>query len=176
MNAIVIYESMYGNTHIVAEHIAEGLRAAGEARVVSVGEATAELLAAANLVVIGGPTHVHGMSSESTRRAAITGAPKSQLQLDPAATDEGLRDWFGHIDHVHGTAAAAFDTRMSGPPVLTGRASRRIARRLSDSGYRLVTEPESFIVDHANHLLPGEADRATEWGAALAKASTQVSH
>ena len=37
MNAIVVYESMYGNTRAVAEAIADGL---GGARVLAVGEET----------------------------------------------------------------------------------------------------------------------------------------
>ncbi len=49
MKAVVIYESMYGNTHLIADAIAEGLRTHGEVAVVPVdgdgrtfGEMTAE--------------------------------------------------------------------------------------------------------------------------------------
>ena len=51
--------------------------------------------------------------------------------------------------------------------MLTGRASKGIARRLEDHGYELVVKAESFFVDKHNHLLPGEAERATAWGASL---------
>lgn len=41
MKALVVYESMYGNTHKVARHVAEGLCAAGlEVEVVPVATAT----------------------------------------------------------------------------------------------------------------------------------------
>ena len=43
IRAVVIYESMYGNTHVVADHIAEGLRSRFDVDVVPVGRATAEL-------------------------------------------------------------------------------------------------------------------------------------
>ena len=39
MRALVVYESMYGNTHLIANAIAEGLRAHVETVVVPVGEA-----------------------------------------------------------------------------------------------------------------------------------------
>jgi len=51
--------------------------------------------------------------------------------------------------------------------LLTGRASRSIARRLRGLGYRLAADPESFIVDSENHLLTGEADRAEAWAGSL---------
>jgi hypothetical protein len=53
------------------------------------------------------------------------------------------------------------------PSVLTGRASRRIARALRDHGRRLVARPESFLVTKATRLVPGELERARAWGAEL---------
>ena len=40
MRALVVYESMYGNTRVVANRIADGLRATHEVTVVPVGEVT----------------------------------------------------------------------------------------------------------------------------------------
>ena len=62
MRAVIVYESMYGNTHQVAEAIGAGLEPACEVSIVPVSQATQESLAGADLVVVGGPTHVHGMS------------------------------------------------------------------------------------------------------------------
>jgi flavodoxin len=45
MRALVVYESMYGNTHVIASNIADGLRATHEVTLVPVGDATPELLA-----------------------------------------------------------------------------------------------------------------------------------
>jgi hypothetical protein len=172
MKAVVVYESMYGNTHLVAEAIANGLRGPADVVVVApVDEADDDLLAGADLVVVGGPTHVHGMSRESTRKAAVDAAqkPGSDLELEPDAEGPGLRDWFDD-DIILSPKAAAFDTRMKGPAALTGRASKGIAKRLRDHGCTLVVEPESFLVTKDNHLLDDETAHARAWGAQLAEA------
>ena len=84
MRAVVVYESMYGNTHAIADHIATGLRDRFDTSVVSVDAATADVLVDADLIVVGGPTHVHGMSSATSRRGAAEAAEKDDdLELDP---------------------------------------------------------------------------------------------
>lgn len=167
MRAVVVYESMYGNTREVAEAVAEGLRTRYDVEVVPVASAAAETLAGADLLVVGGPTHAHGMSTHQTREAAVDALRKDALlTLDTAATGPGLRDWFkGLCGHCR---AAAFDTRYDASPVLTGRAARGIRRRLAHHGFAVVVEPESFVVDRHNRLLAGERARATRWGARLA--------
>jgi Flavodoxin len=170
MRALIVYESMYGNTHAVADHIAEGLSPLFDTTVVPVSGATPHLVAATDLLVVGGPTHVHGMSRKTTRTAARDAAEKDAgLELDPEAEGPGLRDWFDDIEDGHRIAAAAFDTRIDAPAALTGRAAKGIARRLKDHGFQLVVKPESFLVDKHNNLLESEVERATAWGAALAK-------
>ena len=173
MRAVIIYESMFGNTHEVARAIASGLAPENIITVVAVTEADQELLAGADLVVVGGPTHVHGMSRASTRRMAAEQAHKegSQLSLDQGAPapGPGLRDWFDSLGHV--TAhAAAFDTRFDGVAALTGRASKGIAKLLGEHGLSLLVPPESFLVGKDNQLRPGEQERAREWGKSLAAA------
>jgi hypothetical protein len=166
-----VYESMYGNTHVVASHIADGLRNVFETEVVPVEEATRERVLAVDLLVVGGPTHVHGMSSERSREAAreAIAKPGNDLTLDPDAEGEGLRDWFHGLPRVHNGGAAAFDTRIDAPAIVTGRASKGIEHRLTALGYDLVADPASFLVDKHSHLLPGEADRATTWAKELAE-------
>ena len=121
-------------------------------------------------MVVGGPTHMHGMSSATTRRMAAQAAakPASGLSLDPDAGGPGCgtgsRGSAGGGWHA---LAAAFDTRINGVPAFTGRASRGIGRLLKRHGYRLIAAPESFLVGPQNALLDGEASRARRWGAAL---------
>lgn len=170
MRSVIVYESMYGNTHLIADAIGEGLAAAGEVAVVAVDGATDEMLRGADLVVVGGPTHAHGMSSKATRKGAIADAakPERDLTLDPDAEGPGLRDWFGTVDGLP-RKAAAFDTRMAGPPAaITGRASKGIAKRLHHHGCELVTDPASFLVTKDNHLVDDEREHARAWGAELA--------
>ena len=169
MRAVVIYESMYGNTHEIANAIARGLGPGTEVAVVCVAEAVPELLAGAGLVVAGGPTHLHGMSGARSRQAAADEARKdgSKLTLDAHAEGPGLRDWFGTIGRIRGWGAA-FDTRLAGPAALTGRASKAIARLLKRYGLAEIAPPQSFLVTKDNRLRPGEEDRAEQWGRELA--------
>ena len=170
MRAVVMYESMYGNTHAIAKAVAEGLSSEGVQVVVApVGAAEPGQTDGVDLLVLGGPTHAHGMTWPKTRVAAAEAAlePGSRLVMDPAASGLGLREWFAAVDHLD-MDAAAFDTRMCGPVALTGQASRGIARRLRKRGAHLVAPAESFLVTKANELVPGEQARAHAWGAALA--------
>jgi len=175
MRALVVYESMYGNTHVVASNIADGLRATHEVTLVPVAGATADLVAGADLLVVGGPTHMHGLSSPASRRMAAQAAakPASGLSLDPDACGPGLRDW---LKDIGGGPAlvAAFDTRFNGVAAFTGHASRGIGRSLKRHGYRLIAAPESFLVGQQNTLLDGEASRARRWGAALGVIATSI--
>ncbi len=168
MKAVVIYESMYGNTHLIADAIAEGFRTHGEAVVLPVGEAEPEIVGRADVVVVGGPTHAHGMSHVATRKGAADAAakPDSEFVLEPDAENEGLREWFDRLGEVPSNAAA-FDTRFDMPAAITGRASKGIAKNLRRHGARLICEPESFFVKKDNHLEPNEKARGREWGAQL---------
>ena len=178
MRALIVYESLYGNTHIIANSIAEGLRdKACDVTVVPVNRATAELVREADLLVVGGPTHLRGMSGSSSRRMGVDAArkPGSGLILEPVALGPGLREWLHGIGPRAGhAAAAAFDTRLDGPVVFTGRASSGIAHRLLGNGYRLVVSPESFLISKQSVLVGSEANRARAWGAALAFAAAAV--
>lgn len=166
MQTVVIYESMYGNTHAIAERIAEAARKRGHATLVAVTHATPGSIDGADLVIVGGPTHVHGMTHAGTRHEAVEDAAEHG-QLDPDAEGPGIREWFDAVQKVDGTWAAAFDTRLEGSPLLTGRASKGISRKLRHHGFSEMSEPESFLVDQDNHLLPGESDRAELWTLAL---------
>jgi hypothetical protein len=169
MRAVVVYESMYGNTHLVADAIGAGLGDAFEVNVVPVANASPAVLAGADLIVTGGPTHIHGMSRVSSRKAAVeaAGKPASPLTVEPDALGPGLREWFASLGQ-HQAKAAAFDTRLRWPAALTGRASKAIARLLRAHGFELIAAPESFLVTKQDRLAPRELTRAREWGAQLA--------
>jgi Flavodoxin domain len=168
MKALVIYESMYGNTHLIASAIADGLRPHGEVTVVAVDDVDSELVESADVIVVGGPTHAHGMSRASTRKAAVEAADKegSDLVLDRDDHTLGLREWFESSSRLDKNAAA-FDTRVDLPVSLTGRASKGIARELRRRGATLISEPRSFLVTKDNRLEPHEEARARDWGAQL---------
>jgi hypothetical protein len=166
----LIYESLYGNTHIVANCIAEGLRERHEVEVVPVSQATVDLLDDSEAVVVGGPTHLHGMTTSLSRKlAAQAGArPGTGITVEPGALSPGLREWLFNISPGVGRPTAAFDTRLDGRPLFTGRASHRMARLLGRRGYQMICAPQSFVINSRNALLPGEAARARVWGVTIA--------
>jgi hypothetical protein len=169
MRAVVVYESMYGNTHHVADAIGAGLQASFDVAVVPVADADPAVLADADLVVVGGPTHAHGMSRAATRQAAGEAAdkPGSDVTVEPRALGPGLREWFGPLGQ-YPVKAAAFDTRIHGPSAVTGRAAKGLTRLLRAHGFDVVAKPESFLVTRQNVLDPGETTRARDWAATLA--------
>jgi hypothetical protein len=172
MTACIVYESIYGNTRQVAEAIAEGLKRAGQAEieVLSVDEAAARGQVEADLVVAGGPTHMHGMASSMSRKMAAQAAADDGHVVEPGAAEgPGLRSWL-RDQRGAGTPAAAFDTRADASPLLTGMAARGIAKRLRRGGFETFTDPESFLVeDSEGPLAEGELDRARRWGELLAR-------
>jgi flavodoxin len=163
MKAVVLYESLYGNTEAVARAIAEGLAPIGEVALARFGEPSQGAAEGADLVVLGGPTHGWGMTRLASRERPNTeGYPV------------GAREWLEGSRQAAGKLAAAFDTRFGKPRWLTGSAALRIARRLERGGYRLLLPPESFFVLHTEGpLRNGEEERAREWGAELARQASR---
>lgn len=165
MKAYVVYESLYGNTAAVGETIADRLRAGG--LLVHSGPVTRidpADVADGDLVIVGGPTHMHGMTRPSTRKAAVE--DKKNEYANPTLSP-GLREWVDDVDPGGTRPAAAFDTRLAKPVFFTGSAAKGIARRLSDRGFRLVVGPKSFFVSTDNRLQAGELDHARRWADAL---------
>jgi sugar/nucleoside kinase (ribokinase family) len=159
---------MYGNTHLVADAIGAGLGGEPDVTVTSVDDVDPSLVEQADLLVVGGPTHVHGMSRDATRTAAVEAAAKDDdLSLDPDAEGPGLRDWLDALPKLR-VQVAAFDTRLDAPPLLTGRASKGITRRLHALGCSILADPESFLVTKQNHLEDDQEARARDWGRSLA--------
>lgn len=178
MRALVVYESMYGNTRLIAARIADGLRHRFEATEVPAAEATPELVAAAGLLIVGAPTHMFRLPTAASRELAAAAAAKqgSGLVLDPRADGPGVREWLQVLGSGDGNRlAAAFDTRLDKFPVFTGRAGHGIARLLTKHDYRLVVEPQSFLVNSRNELIDGELARASQWGKTLG-ALVQLQH
>ncbi len=172
MKALVIYESMYGNTHEIAEAIAEGLERVGEIELASVTQISPESVGDRDLLVVGGPTHMHGMSRAGSRRAAAEAAEKDdELKMDPDASGPGLREWLDDLPKTStGGVGAAFDTRLDKSALLVGSAAKGITKLLRRHGYGALADPESFFIeDSGHHLKDGELERARRWGGRLAE-------
>jgi hypothetical protein len=170
MRALVCYESMYGNTRQVAEAIAAGLRPSITVSVAPVGTVANEDLEGFDLLVVGAPTHAHGLPRASSRKEATAraSAPDDPRAIEPGADAPGVREWLDGLARLE-TAFAAFDTRVDMSPIVTGRASKGIAKRMRRMGAVEASPPESFLVLKDDTLRPGEVDRARAWGAQLAQ-------
>ena len=143
MNALVLYDSKYGNTERIAEVVVLALQEALPTRLAAIADVDdcAETLAGVDLLVVGGPTHRHGISEP----------------LRDALACLGDRD-------LDGIRVAVFDTRAHGARVVTGSAAVRLARLVRRHGAWLVVPPASFIVQgREGPLEQGEVEHARAW-------------
>lgn len=166
MRAIVVFESMFGNTEEVARAIGEGLAKHLEVEVVEVGSAPT-MVAQDDLLVVGGPTHAFSMSRGSTREDAAT------KTSDPLVSQgEGVREWLERMSVPSGghPPVAAFDTRVARPR-LPGSAAKAIERRLRKRGFTIVHPAMSFHVHGMEGPVEdGELEKARAFGERLAAA------
>jgi hypothetical protein len=168
MSALVVYESMFGNTKRIADAVADGIAAHLPVETLEVSAAPTEIPPGVELLVVGGPTHAHGMTTVQTRSNAALRAASPLV-----SRGSGVREWLDTATpQVKATPAAAFDTRIKGPVLLTGSAAGGFAKRLGSAGFRLVAPARSFLVGarakQDDGLLDGELEAARAWGAALA--------
>lgn len=159
MQALVVYESMWGNTRRVADAVGEGL---GGAPVLDVHDVDADDLRDLDLLVVGGPTHAFSMTRASTRRDALErGAPSG-------TEDSGIREWLDTLPAELGWSVATFDTRVTKVRNLPGSAARSAGKELRKHHRGHLVAQESFYVhDVEGPLVPGELDRAHAWGETL---------
>jgi hypothetical protein len=169
--ALLVYESMFGNTKRIAEAIAEGIGSKLPVKAVEVGTAPDVIDPEVELLVVGGPTHIHGMSSARSRAGAV-----ERIDHLPISRGIGMREWLERTRPVSAAQpAAAFDTRINGPEVLTGSAASGYVKRLRSAGFRVAVKPRSFRVRgraeaDEDALVPGELEQARAWGRELALA------
>jgi hypothetical protein len=163
MKALVIYESMFGNTAEIAQAIADGLGGRFDVTLADVRDMPP--VENIDLLVVGAPTHAFGLSRPATRADAA-----KQDGVRPGAEDRGLREYLDDAPKLSGIAAAAFDTKVR-MRLMPGSAARKALRRLGDLGCRPVRPAEDFYVaGMTGPLLDGERDRARRWAEALAAA------
>ncbi|HSK23177.1 MAG TPA: flavodoxin domain-containing protein [Egicoccus sp.] len=168
MRALVVHESMFGNTEKIAIAIADGLRDTFEVVLADAHDAPTNLTVGWDLVVVGGPTHAFSMSRASTRKSAEEqGAPAGMQHR------RGIREWLAAVSGDIKLPAAAFDTKVA-KPNLPGSAAHKAARRLRNLGLQLQVPPETFLVEGSTGpLVAGEVERARAWGQRLAAEVTR---
>lgn len=161
MKALVVVESVFGNTRRIAEAVARGLGEHLDVALVDVADAP-DIVEDVDLLVVGGPTHVFGMTRPNTRQGAA-----DQSEGAVAVSAVGLREWLSSA-HVAAVSCAAFDTR-TGKRWIPGSAAAAAAKSLRKRGLTMLVRPESFwVVGTQGPLCDGELARAAAWGASLA--------
>jgi hypothetical protein len=162
MKAVVVYESLWGNTAAIAHAIAEGI--GPEARALSTAQASAEAIAGADLIVVGAPLIGFRLPTDSARKSI--GQDRKHVQKPPDLSQPSLRSWLAALPKGSGRSAA-FETRFRWSP---GSATGAIAKGLQGAGYRRIAKDKPFMVKGTyGPLADGELERAKAWGAELAQ-------
>ena len=163
MKAVVVYESLWGNTATVARAIAEGI--GPDARALSTAEADSSACDGAQLIVAGAPLLGFSLPTEAMRESIRTNPAGSPTPPDLSAP--AMRTWLDALPAGAGSCAG-FETRIWWSP---GSSAKAICGELEGKGYRRIAAPEKFVVTGKyGPLKAGELDRARAWGASLATA------
>lgn len=146
MNALIVYDSMYGNTETIARAIAEGVT--GNAKIIKADNAGLSDMDNIDLLIVGSPTQ--GGRYTKTIEAF-------------------LNDISGKIQGD--TKIAVFDTRMPSTWVkIFGFAANKLADFFKKEGFDTVVEPAFFMVQSAKGpLVNGEREEATLWAEKLCR-------
>ena len=151
MKTLVVYDSVYGNTEIIARAIGDAIP--GEVQVLRVGQVNAADWETVDLLIVGSPTH-----------GAL-----------PTEAVQGLIDQIGPPAR-EGAKVATFDTRLTWGFLERwgGFAAPKMADTLKEKGWTLAGEPGGFFVRGLKKgpLKRGEADRAAAWARSLVEGRT----
>jgi flavodoxin len=146
MKILVIYDSNFGNTKMIADAIAESV----QGRAISVKEISAEMMENVNLLIVGSP--INAWQATEKIRQFLNKLPLGSLV---------------------GVQAAAFDTRVKIFIVkifISGNAGKKISKSLLKKGATIVCEPKGFYVKgNEGPLLEGEIANAKDWGYQILK-------
>src|SRR5919206_5376647 len=138
MHAIVVYESVWGNTAAIARAIAEGYGPGAKAY--ATDEVPADELALAELIVAGSPVFAFSLPTEAMRANILRS--EADAATPPDLSHPSLRAWLETLPEG-GASFAAFETRIWwSPRGATGTIEKRLARL----GYRQIAKAQKFVV------------------------------
>lgn len=144
MKAMIVYDSVYGNTEKIANAIGDAID--GEVNILRMGTVKYSELPTLDLLIVGCPTH----------GGRPTPATKDFLKQ---ITDQS----------INGINVGAFDTRLTTRLVkIFGFAAGKIAKNLKKKGGVPILSPEGFFVKKGKGpLKEGELERAASWAKEL---------
>lgn len=151
MKALIVYDSVFGNTEQIAQAMGNALGSQAEVNTLRVGDVKPEQLMGLDVLIVGSPTR--GFRPTPAISNLLKNIPKKGLK---------------------GVKVAAFDTRISMndidsrilPPLVKvfGYAAKPIADRLKKKEGELAIPPEGFFVEGTEGpLKEGELERAADW-------------
>ncbi len=143
MKSLVIYDSTFGNTKIIAETISQNL--GNDSLALSISEIKDITYQDFDLIIVGSPI--------------IGWRPTVKMQ-----------EFLGTLkpDSLKGISATSFDTRVK--LFIHGDAAQKIATKLTNLGASIITKPHPFYVkgkDNDTHLLDGEIENAKLWASEI---------
>ena len=143
MKCLVIYDSLQGNTKLIAESVAQGI--SKDTKALQASEATTKELKGIDLLVIGSPT--------------LGGRPTDAVRIFIKSI----------ADQAPGMSVATFDTRIKVKfAKMFGYAAERMAVQFRGYGAKVIAPPEGFIVlGRSGPLAEGEIKRARDWASHL---------
>jgi flavodoxin I len=144
MAALVVYESIHGNTEKIAQAVGKALGA--KTKVLRAAEADPSQMKGVDLLVVGSPTY--------------GGRPTPGAQAFLGKLSAGS---------LKGVRAAAFDTRTTMKfAKIFGYAADKIAAALAAAGGTKAGTPQGFIVKGTKGpLADGELEKAAAWAKGL---------
>ncbi len=151
MKALVVYDSVFGNTEQIAQAIGNALGSQEDVEILRVSNVKPEQLTGLKLLIVGSPTR--GFRPTAAINNLLKGIAKNGLK---------------------GVKVAAFDTRIALSDVdsrilpvfakVFGYAAKPISDRLKKKGGELIIPPEGFFVEGTEGpLKEGELERAADW-------------
>lgn len=148
---VLIYDSLFGNTAIIAKKLAETARSSGhEVIEMKVGETNNELLKQAGMLIIGSPTQSFSASKP-------------------------MLEFLEHLDpkSIQKKKAIVFDTRIALESIDSkflrwmvkrgGYATSPISKKLKQKGAEIIAAEGFLVTDREGPLAEGEPERAATW-------------
>jgi flavodoxin len=148
MKTMIVYDSTYGNTGIVARTLAKSIARHDRVKLVRVRDADYDMLRGVDMLIVGSPTQ--------------GGRPTARIQ-----------EFLDGLPELHGMDVAAFDTRFStrghGPMLalvmkIVGYAAEKIDEALTEKGGTRVLPPRGFVVTgKRGPIRSGDLVAAVRW-------------
>jgi flavodoxin len=151
MKAMVVYDSIFGNTEQIAKAIGKALGSEMKVEVLKVNQVKPEQLTELDLFIVGSPTRA--FRPTPAIKKLLGSIPSTGLNnVKVASFDTGIS-----LDDINSSIGHFFINHF-------GYAARPIANRLVKKGGTLIVDPEGFFVKGSEGpLKQGELERAADW-------------